>query len=303
MPPRVVQLASFMRPSIRQNSKVPPDSTHRWYHSGAMSQTRGLFLLPLTLLQVSALCSAEVPTSKAEARVACNALLLPEPKTAYGFAKATLVSLWYARNAARRSSEMKPQPGETETPLSTVTSMMLAIKNSTNDFVCAKRAVQPFNVKSSGDNIQTTAEFLMVIYDQHIALDQKMLNIVKNLGNLNQADFLMKMADQMSTLQMERQQRWADLVPAVTLTLGLLVDLRPTDDDGNFIPPTEINLKQGKTKRFAITKAQKQALLDWIAERFPEFSDKTPENQWTPPASAARSYLDFLNDGRKCSDE
>lgn len=260
-----------------------------------------LFAL-IFLLASSAISVAQAPASKTEALVTCNELLQPEPKTHYGFAKATLVSIWYARNASERASEINPDQGEKANPISVLTAIMRAVKNSTNDFVCAKRALQPFKFKSGDENTRTTAVYLSMVYDQHIDLNQRALNLLKKLTDYNQPDFMTKLADQLSTLQVERDQRWSDLVVPTTLALGLLVDMTPTDDSGNFLPDTEANREKGKTMRFAITKAQKQSLLDWAGEHFPEFV-RSPKNKWSPPASIASTYVDFLNGGRKCSDE
>ena len=55
-------------------------------------------------------------------------------------------------------------------------------------------------------------------------------------------------------------------------------------------------------KRLVITRAQKQAFLDWINKHFPELKDGTPEDKIADPAKTAKLYLTVL-DGRVCSDE
>jgi len=52
----------------------------------------------------------------------------------------------------------------------------------------------------------------------------------------------------------------------------------------------------------AITKAQKQELLDWANENFTEFKDGTPENKWSDRAKTAHLLFKAF-DGRTCSDE
>jgi hypothetical protein len=138
--------------------------------------------------------------------------------------------------------------------------------------------------------------------NQHIDINNRMLDLLKKLMGSTQSDFAAKFADRVSTLQVERGQRWSDLVPAIALVLGQLIDMRPTDDKGDFLPDTKANREKGMTMRLAITKNQKQELLDWTNEHFPEFNN-VPEKQWLPQASAARAYIDFLTHGRKCSDE
>ncbi len=245
-------------------------------------------LIPLTaiiLLFASVLSTAQVPDSKTEALVSYPALLQPEPLTPYGFAKATLVSLWYARNGAERSTEFKRAASETNNSFSYLTATMRIIKSSTNDFICAKRSVKPFAVEQSGENSRTAAHFLAVVYDAHININQRLLDLLKKLDSTSQAEQM----DKFSTLQVERDQRWADLVAPTGLALGLLIDLERTDENG-------------KANRLVITKAQKRTLLDWADEHFPEFKNGTPKDRWSDPAKTAQMYFSFFK-GRKCSDE
>jgi hypothetical protein len=237
------------------------------------------------LLFASLLSTAQVSDSKPEALVVCPGLLQPETLTSYTFAKATLVSLWYARNSAERATEIRQTAKGTDNYFSWMTVMMRINKTSTNDFVCAKRSVKPFAVKQSGEGIGTAADFLAVVYDAHIDINQRTLALLKKLGNTDQAEVI----DQISTLQVERGQRWADLVQPTQLALISLIDLKRTDENG-------------KANRLVITKAQKHILLDWAVEHFPEFKNGAPRNQWSDPAKTAHLYFAFLN-GRKCSDE
>jgi hypothetical protein len=75
----------------------------------------------------------------------------------------TLVSLWYGRNASERATEVKETP--TDNYFSWMTAMMRINKESTNDFICAKKSVKPFCPKGVDDNISTAAKFLALIYD------------------------------------------------------------------------------------------------------------------------------------------
>jgi hypothetical protein len=238
-------------------------------------------LIPFAISGASA---AQVPDANAEAMVNCPDLRHPEPLTPYGFAKATLVSLWYAKNADR-SAELTKATNDSKNYLAWMTAMMRTTKMSTNDFICAKRSVKPFAVKGSGENIETAAEFLVVVYNAHIGINQRLLDLFKKLDRTSQTE----MSDQLSTLQVERGQRWSDLVQPTGLALMSLVDL--TDPDHN-----------GKTNRLIITKAQKKALLEWAGEHFPEFKNGTPQDRWSDPAKTAQLYLKFFN-GHQGSDE
>jgi hypothetical protein len=253
------------------------------------------FLVPMISI-------AQTPASKTESPAVCNELLLSTPKTPYGFAKATLVSLWYARNASERASEMTPEQADEATPVAILTAMLRALKNSTNDFICAKRVVQPFNIKSSDEGTRTAAAYLTMVYDQHIDLNNRALDLLKKVNSSNDPAIAVKFADEISTLQVARDQRWSDLTMPTTMALLQLVDSRPTDKDGNFLPDTKANREKGKNMRFAITAEQKQSLLDWVSEHFPELA-KSPKTKLSAPASFAGIYVDFLNGGRKCSDE
>jgi hypothetical protein len=264
------------------------------------------FIILLALTALVEIARAQSSRSKAEANVACSPFVQEEPLTPYGFARANLASLWYARNSVRDAlAEMKQGQGEASA-FSTLTAMMRGTKISTNDFICAKGLLEPYispktHLTSATalqvENIQTAAKFAIMVYDQHIDINHRMLDLLKKMPtNSNPAE----LSDQISTLQVDRSQRWSDLVTPTTLALMMLVDMRPTDDDGNFIQTTDPNV--GHTKRLVITRKQKQELLDWANEHFPEFKDGTPEDQWSDPAKTAKLYTKVF-DGRKCSDE
>ena len=68
----------------------------------------------------------------------------PQQLTAYEFAKATLASLWYARNGANRGAEIQQATDEANNSISLITAWMRINKTSTNDFICARRSIDPF---------------------------------------------------------------------------------------------------------------------------------------------------------------
>jgi hypothetical protein len=207
----------------------------------------------------------------------------PRQLTPYENAKTAIVSLWYARNAAQRGNDLQKELESVQDMTSFTAVMMRATKESTNDYICARRAVEPFT-RASG-HTQTVAQFFTQIYDAHINLNLRMIELVKNLPKISQAEF----ADRVSTLQVERRQLSSDLLRPTTLALMLLVDTKRTDDSN-------------KTTRVVITRAQKQELFKWTRQQFPEFGNGTPESQWTGPAQTAHFVFNFF-EGRKCSDE
>lgn len=241
--------------------------------------------IAVMLLSISGASAAQVPNTNAEALVNCPVVLELEPLVPYGFAKAALVSLWYARSAALRSAEINQAANESSNYFTLMTAMMRITKMSTNDFVCAKRAVKPFAVEQNGENIKISADGFVDAYDAHIAIDQRMLELFKKLDRTSQVEIM----DQLSTFQVERGQKWADLVEPTTLTLMTLIDVSRPDENG-------------KLNRLVLTKAQKKALLDWAIEHFPEIKNGTPQDQWSDPAKTAQLYFKFLN-GRKSADE
>jgi hypothetical protein len=211
-------------------------------------------------------------------------VIVSEPPTPYGFAKGTLASLWYAKNAANRGDEIKKVAKESDNMFSLVTGMMRVTKTSTNDFLCAKHSLRPFIGKSSDENMKTTAEFMMIVYDAHISINDQMIDVYKKMDNLGP-----ELMDKISTLQVERSQRWADLVKPTAMALIMIVDTKRTDISN-------------KTTRLVITKDEKQSLMNFIDDHFPELKDGTPKEKWTDPAKTAEMYFKIF-EGRKCSDE
>jgi hypothetical protein len=242
-------------------------------------------LVALITLPCGAQTRSAAADSRAEALVVCSEDLHPIAElTPYGFAKATLVSLWYARNASEHGDEIKQVKQDSDNPFSMVTAMMRITKTSTNDYICAKRPLKLFT-KQTDETVQTASKFMTVVFDAHITINERLIKILKTLGNTNQGELM----DQFSTLEVERTQRWADLVNGVSVVLMQLVDMNRTDE-------------AGKTTRLIITKAQKQTLIDWIDEHFPEYRNGTAKDQWSEPAKTAQMYITVLN-GRKCADE
>lgn len=249
---------------------------------------------PLTLVLVLS-CPAQplpavaMPDARTEAAVHCSEelYLATIEHTPYGFAKASLASLWFARNAAESARGISQAASESDNMFSLSTALLRITKTATNQFICAKRAVKPFTISNAKGEIngylKIAAQFLDVVYDAHININIRCLEIIKRLAATSD---LTEFSDQISTLQVERSERWADLVQPTTIGLMLLV---AADD-------------KGTTTRVSITKAQKKALLDWANEHFPEFTNGTPKDKWSDPARTAQMYFKVF-EGRKCTDE
>ena len=237
------------------------------------------------------LCTATAQTkyleSNTEKLVACATEgQLALPATSAGFAKANLVSLWYARLSVDKAlNEMK---GNEDNPISQLTGMMRSTKVSTNEFICAKRAIRSFS-KDKNENIRIAAQFLLSNYDAQIALNIQLLGLLRDLDpNTSPAT----LADKLSTLQVERGQLWKDLINPTQIALMSLVDLNRTDAEGQAVWLT-------------LSKRERGELLGWLKEHFPELKDG--ELDWndpklTEPTKIASLYI-TLFDKRKCSDE
>jgi len=251
---------------------------------------RSLILLTATIIiAASTLSDAQVPDEKAEALVNCG-FIQAEPLTPYGFAKATLVSLWFAKNAFERGVEVNLAARESSNFFAFQTAMLRIAKASTNDFICAKRSVKPFLVQhpSDTDNMGIAAVALMIAYDEHIDINQRFLDLVKKMDNVNQMT-TPAMADRISSLQVERDQRWADVVQPVFLAVASLINTKYAD-------------KNGEATRLTITNAQKHAMLNWATEHFPELKAKTSKDKLSEPAKDVQLYFTVL-EGHKGSDE
>jgi hypothetical protein len=244
--------------------------------------------------------------SRKEAQINCGVDLEKLPMTSYGFATATLKSLGSARDAVNDAEAGFDAARSVDNRSAAVTGMMRGLKLATNDFICAKQAVKPFTSQAAlssltpiqRENITTAATVLTLVYDQKIAFNDRVLELLKRLGSgrLN----ITELSHQLSTMQIESDQVWRDLVAPVAVSLTMLVDMRATDESGNFIKNSDRNV--GYTKRLVITKAQKQALLDRLNQHFPELKDGTPQDKTADPAKTATLYLKAF-DGRLCSDE
>ena len=56
---------------------------------------------------------------------------------------------------------------------------------------------------------------MMVVYDAHISINERLNELFKTLDKTDQGE----LADKFSTLQIERGQRWADLIQPTTFSV------------------------------------------------------------------------------------
>jgi hypothetical protein len=235
---------------------------------------------------IPALSQEVIPESSQEALASCGLFVAgTEPLTPYGFAKATLVSLWFAKTAAERGSEMRKV--ETDNMFSFMTAMLRITKTATNDFYCAKKALKPFAVKAPNENIRTAADLMMIVYDAHVSINERANELMKKLDKTDQGE----LTDNISTLQVERSHRWSDLVEPTTIALLMMVDTNRTDDPN-------------KTTRLVVTKEQKESLLKFLDDHFPEFKNGAlSENvkRLHPYATLRRTRNSVLSAASRCA--
>ena len=232
------------------------------------------------------LCSTTVygryKETNAEALVMCPGVSPPKTLTPVDFARAQLVSLSWAKTAA--STDEIEKAGKADNWVTFLTAVMRSTKTSTNSFICAKRSVIPFALDAKDKDTTTAAQLLVLVYFKHIDVNQRALELLKKMDTLKPAE----LSDQLSTLQVERGQLWAELVNPTAIGLMKLIDVSRIENE--------------RLPYLTVTKAQKQDFLDLIAVRFPEFRDGTPRDKWTDPAKTANLYIQALNE-RKCADE
>jgi hypothetical protein len=158
-------------------------------------------------------------------------------------------------------------------------------KFSTNNYICAKRAVRPFTTKQNGENTSLAAQALWIAYDQNIDLNNRALAMLKRVEEIPQAEFM----DKISSIQVERTERLKDLTQPSSLALMMLIDPERSDD-------------QGHATFLIITKEQKKVLLDWAVDHFPEFKQEGANRKWSDAVADAHLLFNLL-EGRKCIDE
>lgn len=239
----------------------------------------------------SALAVAQVaPETKEEALTNCDDLAwamspVPPKSDVYEFAKAVIASLWYANKATKTNETDAAKADISASGFSLVTAMMRDSKYSTNNYICAKRAVRPFTAKKDGENISLAATALWYAYDQNIDLNNRALALIKRIGKMPEAELM----DKLSTIQVERTERLKDLTQPSSLALMMLIDPNRSDE-------------QGHATFLIITKEQKKVLWDWAVAHFPEFKQEGESRKWNEAVADAHLLFNLFN-ARKCVDE
>jgi hypothetical protein len=165
-----------------------------------------------------------------------------------------------------------------------MTELLRISKSSSNDYRCAEVPLGAFNQPATDATKRLIAQSAIFSLHQQIQLDDRLNAFTKKLGTLSQAE----MADEMSSMQVERDKIWHSLVPVIEVVLLSLEDDKRLNKNGNI-------------DRLNITLAQKQALAGKVVRLFPGAAGDDPDHM-NMPTFLASLYLVLLN-GHKAADE
>jgi len=260
--------------------------------------TRRSLWLAVAMLLVVQMVALMLPATaaRAQTRVSCPYLHEAKPESKYAFTQATVIGLSYARvalhetealEAERRAMNNAPTMSNAQTLL---TAMMRATKSVSGAYTCAEMVLEPYKKSLDQKMIGTTAEYLAAVYGQHRRLNDQFLDLLKNLPDASQQPT--KLADVISTIEVEREKLWIDLRKASTLTLLGLLDSSRLDKDG-------------KLRTLLITRAERTELLERLLRAFPEVKKRSEVDK---PGThelifIASLYQQFLTNPYKCADE
>ena len=254
---------------------------------GKQLKTIAALLMGVALTLAAQQTPVASSTARAEALAACVALEDESvPLTKYGLAKASAISLWYAKAAHDRGVTLQSSPKKSESMLSARTDVIASTKFATNDFYCAKRAVRKFAAQEVDEEMSTVAQSLMIAYVLHIELNERMADIAKKFMKGGDEVELM---DALTSIQAERKERWEQIILPYKMMFMLLLD-RHRGAESQAI--THVVVK----------KAEKDSLLSWVNKNFPELSNGTPEKRTTIISIIASQYSKIF-EGMKCADE
>jgi hypothetical protein len=241
----------------------------------------------VVILSVGLMMLSAAATADAQLRTAPSCLYMhnARPDSKYAFTQASLISLSYAGSVWREAKAFETERKAESNPQRLLTGMMRHTKSGSESYTCAEMVLEPY--KKSADQKMTgfTAEFMAGVYRQHIRLNDQFLGLLRNLP-----DQPTKLADAISTIEVERGKLWNDLMKATTLTLLGLVDQSKTDKDGTL-------------QTLVITRAERKELLDRLLRAFPKVKDQSGKAGTSDLMFITGLYYQFLTKPYKCADE
>jgi hypothetical protein len=201
----------------------------------------------------------------------------------FAFAEASEVALSYALTAVQRYDIFKTATGSIGSNLIEV---MSATKAASEAYRCAVLILQPFKRSTDKKVIAIGAELGAQAYGDNIALNDRFLKVLRE----PKPGGLIGIADELSTVEVEREKLWVDLAEMAKLaTLGLM-DASHLDSKGNV---TEIVLRRSEKEEF-----QNRLMRD-----FPELEDAKKIEKLDAPTAIASVYRDFLKQPWVCADD
>ncbi len=226
----------------------------------------GLLLISLFLVNGAAQSNQSAPPLKSDGFVSCS-LFYDEvpPATPFGFSRAALLSLSYARDAGTASliSEIS---SKSDNPDGYWAGQMKLLKQTKNYYTCAKRAISPFaSSKDVNPRIVKSATSLFNIYQSQIALNEYMLLAIKKMDSVS----VMEFADQISTIAVQRSEYDAALWKSASIGFDLLLDTSEST------PPVY---------KLSIRQYERKGLSMYLLLLFPEFNN---DAQYSPLWSEA----------------
>ncbi len=244
---------------------------------------------PLLLAFYLLISAAAIPNAHAEQTApSCFHLHNARPDSKYAFTQASLIALSYARSAWREAEAFEAERKGENNPQTLLIAMMRHIKASSESHACAEMVLEPYKQSADQKMIGSTAAFMARIYGQHRTLNELFLDLLRKLPDLS--DQPTKLADIVSTIEVERGKVWNDLIKATTLTLLGLLDQTKTGKDGTL-------------QTLVITRAERRELLDRLLRAFPEVKVQGHKQGTSDPMFIASLYDQFLTKPYKCADE
>jgi hypothetical protein len=225
-------------------------------------------------------------TGEAHAQTApsCFTNHLPSPNSPYAYAEANLIGLRYALSAWSEGTAFD-QEKDGLAPTNLMVAMMRHTKQASEAYACASQVVLSYQKSSDKEGVGAAAGFVVAIYDQHRRLNDLFLESLRSLSGTTD---MVKLADVLSTLQVERGKTWTDLTRAITLSVMLLMDRTKTGPDGNL-------------NAILLTRVQSDRLLAQIQEDFPGVASASTGA--STPTRLANLYYGFLKRPLKRADE
>jgi hypothetical protein len=214
---------------------------------------------------------------QAQSPPSCSDLHVPTLDSQAAFIEASLIGLRYAQSAWNEGAAFDREK-EGLAPTNLLIAMMRHTKLSSEAYACASQLLAKYENSANKTAIGFPAQAMTSIYKQHQRLNDTLLQMLRSLPDTSTTNSS-RLADGISTLQVERGKLWTDLTRAVTLSAMLLIDQSKVGSDGNL-------------NAILLTKAESDRLIKRIEEDFPDVGSDASS---TPtPARLAGLYHQFL---------